>query len=240
MKNFLWIILLTMSSLQVSAQQLWNNSVLPSSSYKKNYSDTVYLVNGKKALDGKFKKFKLDFVLDARQTIISSTQARLLGLRVGLEYRRVNRFGIGFYNFGSGVSLTSLNEVDTAIVESVLNLSYTSLFYERVLYFDPKWEWSAAIHQGFGTISGWYRFRNDETRITFRERRVRPFEISTIGYYNLTWWCSIGGGMGYRFMRGTPAEVRPIFNSGVVIARVRIKFGKLARSLWDKDTKYEY
>ena len=222
------------------SQTSWNANNMPSTARERLYSDTIWLITGRRPLDRMFKKWKFDFVVDARQTIISNTQARLLGIRFGMEYRRVNRFGFGIYNLGSGVALKSLIEIDAEISEAVLNLKYTSIFYERVLFFNRKWEWSAAVHQGFGKISGWYRFNDDPTQITFPEKRVRPFEISTTGYYNLTWWCSVGAGVGYRFMRGTPEEVRPIFNSGVVIARVRIKFGKLARSIWNKQTKYEY
>lgn len=211
MRIFILTILLSAASTCLFSQTLWEANKASFKYRDRNYSDTIWIVTGRKPLDKIFKKWKFDFVLDARQTIISNTTARLLGVRLGLEYRRVHRFGIGIYNFGDGISLTSLNEIDTAIVESVLNLSYTSIFYERVLFFNPKWEWSAAVHQGFGNISGWYRFNGDPTRITFPEKRVRPFELSTIGYYNLTWWCSVGAGVGYRFMRGTPEEVRPIF-----------------------------
>lgn len=208
-------------------------------SKKSNYKDTVWIVTGPKALDNKFKKWKFDFVFDARQTIISSTVARLGGIRIGMEYRRVHRFGIGFYGLGDGIIVNSLQEISPLITRANLNLSYTSLFYERVLYFHPKWEVSATAHIGTGRITGSYTTETGQTR-TLPDLNVKPFEISTTCYYNLNWWISVGGGVGYRYMRKTPPEVRPIYNAPVAILRVRIKFGKLTKSIWNHDIKYTY
>jgi hypothetical protein len=207
---------------------------------RNDYSDTVWIVSGKKPLDALFQKQKLDFVLDARQTLISNTQARIAGLRLGIEYRRVHRFGFGFYGLGDGVRLNSLTEVDSSIIDATLNLSYVSMYYERVLFFSKKWEWSATLHIGRGEITGIYRRAGDNVFLTLPKQEVRPFEFSTTGYYHITWWCSFGAGIGYRVMRSTPAEIRPVYNAPVAIARVRIKLGKLVKSLWDENAKKEY
>lgn len=207
---------------------------------RNDYSDTVWIVTGKRPLDALFQKQKLDFVLDARQTLISNTQARLAGLRIGIEYRRVHRFGFGFYGLGDGVRLNSLTAIDSSIVDAVLNLTYASAYYERVLFFSPKWEWSATIHIGKGEITGFYRREAESTYIPFPTQTVHPWELSTTGYHHLTWWCSLGVGFGYRFMSSTPAEIRPVYNAPVAIARIRIKLGKLVKSFWDEDAKKEY
>jgi len=206
---------------------------------KKAYSDTVWTITGPTVLDSRFKKWKFDFVLDARQTIVSNTVARLAGIRIGMEYRRVHRFGFGFYNFGDGVNVNALNEISPFVTVANLNLSYNSVFYERVMLFNPKWEVSLTGHLGNGTITGTYTLESGRT-INLPTVRVRPIELSTTCYYNLTWWCSIGGGIGYRYMRQTPVEVRPIYNAPVAILRVRIKFGKLTKSIWNHDIKHTY
>jgi len=206
----------------------------------RDYTDTVWIVTGKRPLDALFQKQKLDFVFDARQTLISNTQARLAGLRIGVEYRRVHRFGFGFYGLGDGVNLNSLMEIDSSIVDAVLNLAYVSAYYERVLFFSRKWEWSATVHVGRGEITGFYRREGTNSYVAFPTQRVRPFELSSTGYYHLTWWCSIGIGIGYRYMSFTPEEIRPVYNAPVAIARVRVKLGKLVKSLWDEDAKREY
>lgn len=206
----------------------------------KDYRDTVWILTGYKPLDGNFKKWKFDFVFDARQTIISSTVARIGGIRVGMEYRRVHRFGFGFYGLGDGVNTTSLEELSPNITSATFYLRYSSIFYERVLFFNKKWEISATAHLGKGTISGDYLIDGEGRRRSYPERTVRPFEISTTTYYNLNWWISAGVGVGYRYMRKTPDEIQPVYNAPVAILRVRIKFGKLTKSIWDHDIKDTY
>jgi hypothetical protein len=226
--------------LNMEAQLTFGNEISSATKQLKPYQDTVWIVSGLKPIEYPFKKRKLDFVFDARQTLVSTKVTRLLGIRVGLEYRRVHRFGIGIYNIGEGVRLDSLKEINASIETAVLNLTYASIFYERVLFFNPKWEWSATIHQGQGFITGKYLVAGDSTWQNFPIRRVLPFEISTTGYFNITWWCSFGAGVGYRYMRSTPADVRPVYNAPVLIARVRIKLGKLVKSIWNQDVKYAY
>ncbi len=210
------------------------------STYSEPYHDTVWIITGKKELNTLFQKQKFDFTLDTRLTLISNTTARLAGLRMGIEYRRVHRFGIGLYGLGNGVHMSSLREINPNINDAVLNLSYASVFYERVLYFHPKWEWSATVHVGKGEINGKYRTANNQLWQALPSRSVNPFEISTTGYYHLTWWCSLGFGYGYRFMSNTPMEVRPVYNAPVAIARLRIKVGRLVKNIWDKDVRLEY
>lgn len=234
MKRILTIILF-FCAVGISAQ--FEGSYL---SLNPGYQDTVWIVTGKKELGPLFQKQKLDFSLDACQTLIGTTPARLAGMRVGIEYRRVHRFGIGLYGLGDGVRMNSILELDTSITEAVLNLSYATFYYERVLFFNKRWEWSAAAHLGKGQISGSYRLKDDDQWRSFPAKEVKPFVLYTTGYYHLTWWCSLGAGVGYRFMRSTPQEVDNIFNAPIVIARVKIKLGKLVKGIWDENARNEY
>ncbi len=204
------------------------------------YQDTVRLITGKMALDHHFKKWKLDFIFDARQTLISNTRARLGGLRLGVEHRRVHRFGVAVFAFDDPVSVSSLREVNPDVDTAVFTMSYGSFFYERVYYFSRKWELSAAIHLGDGTISGKYRIRGAENFVDYPEQRVRPIEFSTSGYYNITWWLSAGGGIGYRLMPNAPREVRPIYNAPVLLFKVKLRFFKLLRRIGNPEVVNEY
>ncbi len=205
-----------------------------------NFNDTVWIVNGKKPLDDSFKKWKFDFVLDARKTLLSNTGASLFGVRIGMEYRRVHRFGVGLYGLSNDVYVNSLFEVDTSVAEGLLNLTYVSLFYERIMFFNHKWEWLVTGHLGAGSVKGSYRYNGTKDWVNYENKNVRPLEFSTMMYYHITWWCSAGVGIGYRFMLKTPQEIRPIYSAPVGIVRLRIKLGRLTRSIWNKDVKYQY
>jgi hypothetical protein len=205
-----------------------------------NYVDTVMLINGPKVIKSPMKKRKIEVSFDARQTAVGSQGAKLGGLRIGLEYRRIHRFGIGVFGFSEGVYLPELPSIDTSITDAVLNLNYASIYYERVLFLSRKWEWFSTIHLGSGVVSGFYRTLNDEKWYPLRQTPVKPLEISSCVYYNINWWVSIGGGVGYRYMRKTPAEARAIYNAPVAILRLRVQLFKLIRGQFNPEIKELY
>jgi hypothetical protein len=202
--------------------------------------DTVWIITGLKELGPAYRRFKMDLSLDARQTLIGTQRARVGGIRVGLEYRRVHRIGIGIYGLGEGVVLNALPEIDSTITWAKLTLAYQSIYYERVMYFSRKLEWSLTCHYGLGTITGSYVRSRVVANEVLPEQRLKVLEFSTLGYYNLNYWCSVGAGVGYRYMLSTSPEIRQVYESPVGLIRVRIKVGKLIKSLWDKDTKNLY
>jgi len=214
------------------------NGRMPSA--RRAVPDTVWIITGKKELGPAYRRFKMDLSLDARQTLIGTQRARVGGVRVGLEYRRVHRIGIGIYGLGEGVVLNALPEIDSTITRANLELAYHSVYYERVMYFSRKLEWSLTCHYGRGTITGSYVRSGVVANEVLPEQRLKVLEFSTLGYYNLNYWCSIGAGVGYRYMLSTSPEIRQVYESPVGLIRVRIKVGKLIKSLWDKDTKNLY
>ncbi len=202
--------------------------------------DSVWIVTGDRYLGESFKKWRPELIFDARRTTVAGDASRLGGLRIGMEYKRVHRFGLGVYGLDNAIVRYRTSE-DPGVMDTLaFNFSYATLFYERVLWFHPKWEWTAAMHLGSGTIeSVVVNFPSDHP-----DKReliaVKPTEISTSGYYNITWWLSAGGGLGYRFMRKTPTEVRGAYNGFVYIAKVKLKIGKLVKSIFNEEVKNEY
>lgn len=212
------------------------------------HPDTVWIITGKRELGPAYRRYKLDFALDARQTIIGSQRTKIGGIRVGLEYRRVHRIGIGIYGLRDGilngisgaVELNGLPQIDSTITWAKLTMSYRSLYYERVMYFSRKLEWSLTSHYGIGKIAGSYTRAGSTALEALPEQRLQILEFSSLGYYNLTYWCSVGVGIGYRYVPSASREIRNVYEAPIGLLRVRIKPGKLISSIWDKDTKNLY
>lgn len=236
----IFVLLLLLSPASFFGQGVDTTGISISGEEDEFYRDTIWIVTGHRGLGPLFSKWKFDFVLDARRTFVSDMPARLFGIRMEAEYRRVHRFGIGIYDLGSGVRVSSFQEFDIPIEEAIVRLNYISVFYERVLYFHRKWEWNAAFHLGTGQITGKYLPKDQSGWIELAPRNARIMELSTTGYYNLTWWCNLGVGVGYRVVSGLQHEVKGVYSAPVAIARVRIRLGKLVTSIWDRDKKYEY
>jgi hypothetical protein len=195
--------------------------------------DAIYLGEG-------FKKWRLDVAFDGRNSFSEGESVRVAGLRIGVEYMRVNRFGFGIYDLSAPVRKATYTNADTSFAPASLTLRYNSIYYERVLYFDREWEVSATGHLGAGQI---IVNKPDELTGVFRYYEtldVTPLELSASGYYHLTWWLSAGLGLGYRMMLNTPREIMPLYNSTVYLVKVKVRTGKALRMLWDKNARNEY
>ncbi|MFM7311031.1 MAG: hypothetical protein ACKOZY_10520, partial [Flavobacteriales bacterium] len=133
--------------------------------------DTVWTITGWRELGHQYTTWKTDFLLDARQTIIGESNARIGGLRIGIENRRVHRFGIGFYGMDKDVRVNQLNSISGNVDQADLRLAYTSLFYERVLFFNRRFEWSLTGHLGRGKIRGSYHISGAPSMLDFEPIR---------------------------------------------------------------------
>lgn len=198
------------------------------------------MFGGKKHLGKGFHKWKVDGSFDGRNSFSEQQPVRVGGIRAGLEYLRVHRFGVGFYDLSTPVRQPEYVSPDTSFSPASLTLSYRSFYYERVLYFDPKWEFSGTAHLGLGDI-----VVNRPNPFTgrfevYEQLEVTPVELSASAYHHLTWWLSAGLGVGHRWMLNTPQEIAPLYNSTVLIAKVKLRLGKVIRSIWDDEAKYEH
>jgi hypothetical protein len=202
--------------------------------------DTVWIVTGDRYLGDGFKKWRFEMILDARTTFVAGENAKLGGLRLGMEYRRVHRFGLGLYGLNNTLGSRTLSQIDENVDSALFSFSYLSIYYERVFYFHPKWELSSTIHLGSGEINVSYSLVGEDQFQNLEPINVRPLEISTSAYYNFTWWLSSGVGFGYRHMRKAPQEVRDIYNSPIYLVKLKIRFGKIVRRLFNEEVKDEY
>lgn len=186
----------------------------------------------------KYPHIKPELILDGRITLISNSEAKLGGIRAGIEIDRVNRLGVGFYSFSSGVQTNSLKEISSDIILANLELNYSSFYYERVFLFSKKYEWSSTIHLGSGNVSGTYLYANGS--IGRYKEPIQLTEISTTLYRHLTYFISIGGGFGYRQTRNAPDELLHVYNAPIFIFKLRIQPFKAFRGIWNKDIRKRY
>jgi hypothetical protein len=217
---FASILVLLLSSENVCAQ-------------RKQWKDDVWILSGKKELSAPlFRKWKPEVQFDGRSTVVTGNNVQLAGVRVGLEHKRVHRFGLGIYNWSSPISTEIINNVgDTE--DRRYTFGYGSIYYERILFFSRKWEFASTLHLGNGRIKV-------QTRPSGTDEFNDPLEVSTSGFYNITWWLSVGGGIGYRFMRNAPQEVDDAFEAPVYVAKVKIRITKMLRCIFNADVKNEY
>ncbi len=200
----------------------------------------IQLINGKKHLGKNFNKYKIGFSFDSRNTFVASKSAKLGGMKLGLYINRIHCIGLGIYGLNKPISASEVPNVSATIYSSKVSFSYLSLFYERILYFNKKWEWSSAIHFGAGQLEIRYKINQGEPYKRLPSIQTRPLEISTSVYHHLNYWVSLGAGIGYRYMRKTPQIYRPYFNGAIYLVKLKIRLFKLIKSIGNKEVKNEY
>ena len=202
-------------------------------------SDEVMLIGGKRKLEPYQNKLKPDISLDARRTLFRSKWVAVMGLKFGVEYRHVHRLGIGAYFLNTRVfdRQFSLPEIDKVEYE----FRYSTLYYERVLFFNRKWETGATLHLGGGNIRIFYQNPNNPNdRIELAPREFSTVELSAYGEYDILYWVGLGAGAGYRSVFNVNKNLRKTFSSPIFVVNLQLKLIKLARSFYDEQAKYEY
>lgn len=202
--------------------------------------DSVWVIGGRQQLPSPHKDVRYELIFDGRYTAAYGDRVKIYGLRTGVELKRVHRMGFGIYGLSDPIVRSELSLVEDEVKEVHYSFSYLSTYYERVLFFNRRWEVSLAGHAGAGSIQAKYLKEGDSEFTDIVSIPVRPLEFSTSTYFNPTWWLSIGAGVGYRFMTRVPQEVARTYNSPILIFKIKLRFGKIVRSMFNEDVKNEY
>lgn len=182
------------------------------------------------------------FGFDTRSSFLLGQSVRIGGLRIGFEIDDADRFGWGFYNLRNAAVLEdvpilfySADSTESWLDTTNVNFSfgYNTLFYERVLFKNRKWEVSAPFHIGLGSIQA---TATDTTGFSHRlfNATVMPLEMSVTGQYNILPWLGVGAGLGYRAIVTSDQQVREAYNAPIWIAKVKFSLGGLYRSIFRK------
>ncbi|MCA1761720.1 MAG: hypothetical protein LC664_01785 [Flavobacteriales bacterium] len=185
-------------------------------------------------------KLKPDFSVDARRTLFQKRWIAVMGLKFGAEYRRVHRMGIGVYFLNSRV-FDSDFEFDIAAGKVEYEFRYTTLYYDRVLFFNRKWEVGATLHLGGGKVRPFFQNPdNPNDRIAVEPIDFSTVELAVYGEYNVLYWIGVGAGIGHRGVFGAGKSLNKEFSAPIFVANLQLKLFKLARSFYDESAKNEF
>lgn len=183
------------------------------------------------------KKTKLLLGFDSRRSFFADRNIKVFGLRMGAEYKRVHRFGLGFYfqnrpETFKGLPVNEPDATDTSLVR--FSTGFAALFYERVVFHNRKWEFSVPIYLGSGNLNSEYT----DTTGKFTPRQQIPFRtfgIAATGKYYVWPWLALGTGVGYRFVGSKSPRVQEAFQQPFYMLKVQVLFGELYRSIFKKE-----
>ena len=173
---------------------------------------------------------------DSRRSFFAGRNVKINGLRLGMQYKDIHRFGLGFYGFRQGVVLDEIdvNEpdaTDTSLVR--FNAGYVALFYEFVFFKTKRWELMTPVYLGAGNVDVTYT----DTAGLYRPLVQRPFstgEITFTAQFKVWPWFALGAGAGYRLIFNAEPEIRQAFNSPIYILKASVLFGELYKIIFKK------
>ena len=185
-------------------------------------------------------KPKLFLTFDRTSSFVSGKGATTNEIRMGLDFKKKIRFGIGFAGLASDIvankTIVTQNTSVDSIVPAKLTLSYLSLSGEYTFYESKRWQITMPVVIGFGSsyfsyyekINGSYKTkRTDEGGVIL----MGPSGVVT---YRILRWIGLSGGIGYRHMIVNNSKVKESFNSPIYLFRVRIFMGEIYKTVFPR------
>lgn len=180
------------------------------------------------------KKISIQAGFDSRNSFFAGRGVRLFGIRAGIQHYYKFRTGLGIYGFREPVYMRDvrIDKPDASAEQiSQFNLSFLALYFDKIIYKTRRWELSAPIYLGAGTLNAYYKDTSN-IFVPWHELPFTSLEFTAEGSYRPIRWFSIGVGVGYRWIFRGEAELKRAFNSPIYAFRFSILFGELYRMIF--------
>ncbi|MGB0881459.1 MAG: hypothetical protein ACPGSO_00795 [Vicingaceae bacterium] len=200
------------------------------------------LAQNKTTFEEEFKnsfhtKPKLDVKLDNRFSFIRDNDVKTIGVKLGLNFNRKFKVGLGINQMLLPVEKQYLND-EGNLVPVDLEYFYFSPYLEYVYYNSKRWEFSLATQLGIGGAS--YRFTdNDGKKIKLVESTVLSYEPAMLIDYKIIRWFGIGTGVGYRLIFYKSPEINEKFSSPEYVLKLKIYLGEIVRTITGKELEID-
>jgi hypothetical protein len=201
-----------------------------------SFSSLVSQVVIKEEIPKKEKKDKLKFVFnfDNRNSFVIGHKVKFQGIKIGLGNRKY-RFGLGFYNTRKAVVRIDDRVDDEAATDTTLfTYGYSSLYYERILFQNKRWEFSAPVHLNFGDLKASY-IDTLGNGVPFFSQKANSLTLSLKAHFKIWRWLGVGTGVGYNFMLSGDNRVRRALNAPFYSYGIKVFIGELWRLTFNKE-----
>lgn len=166
------------------------------------------------------KKWSFAFQLDNRFSNIRNNEVTVFGAKIGFQYKRITRVGLGSSFIINPVYINYLNKKLNKEETNKINFWYFSIFNDWILYKNKKWECFLTEQIGYGKPSFVKEISDDVVSDVNIDLYVN--EITGQVNYKFTSWIGVGAGFGYRNLLNNKAVLKITFDSPIYIAKIII------------------
>lgn len=185
------------------------------------------------------QKPKFFFQIDKHNSIVANAGANTTGLKIGLDFAKRVRLGLGYYVMDSDVIEDRIlnpeaDPFDTTRVK--LKMGYGAGSFEYIFYRKDPWQFSVPVQLGIGsTYFEYYDSTNAAKRLSSEAAVV--FETALMGQFKFFRFFAIGFGLGGRRMLYKDPQIQYDLNSPIYVVRFKILFGEIFKAVFPKKQK---
>ena len=164
------------------------------------------------------KKWKFAFQLDNRFSKVNKNNITIFGLKAGLQYRNLTRFGIGTSFVLAPISFDYVNKKTQQAETNTMEFWYVSIFNDWILFRNNRWHCFITEQIGVGKPN-FTKIINDEI---VSDANVLVFlnEISVQAQFRILPWIGAGTGIGYRNNLNKGGILKSVINGPVYIVKI--------------------
>jgi len=165
-------------------------------------------------------KWRFNFQLDNRISSIRNNEVGIFGTKVGVQYKKYTRFGLGVSFIANPVTITYFNKNTNVQNENVLHFWYVSVFNDWVLYKKNNLECFVTEQIGYGKPT----FVHEVNSTIVNDSHVDLYvnEISGQVNYKIFSWVGAAAGFGYRNLFNKKSFLDTTFNAPIYIVKLII------------------
>ena len=172
---------------------------------------------------------------DSRYSIINHRLTTINGLKLGIEFKSRFRTGAAIYFLSTGVP-TRQSAPDNAAedADAELRFRYLAAYAGYVLLENRRWELSANLQAGLGSVYVLYEADDGDLDKTPREF-LGVIEPALAAQYRLFRWGGFGTGAGWRQPVFVPGSIQKELNGPVFYLRANLFLGELIKVVKGKE-----
>ncbi|WP_201980532.1 hypothetical protein [Hymenobacter rubidus] len=172
---------------------------------------------------------------DSRYSIINHKFTTINGLKLGIEFKNRFRTGAAVYFLSTGVPTRQAKPDNAAEdADAQLRFRYLAGYAGYVLLENPRWELSANMQLGLGSV--YVLYENDDGDL---DKTPRDFlgvaEPAMAAQLRVFRWAGVGTGAGWRQPLFVPRAIQKELNGPVFYLRANVFLGELFKVLKDRE-----
>lgn len=164
------------------------------------------------------QKWKFAFQFDNRFSKIRNNEVTIFGAKVGLQYKKLTRFGIGGSFVLNPIYIEYFNKRLKQNETNKISFWYFSVFNDWILYKNKSLECFVTEQVGFGRPNFTKEVNNDVVADVNVPLYIN--EISGQVNYKINSWIGLGAGIGYRNLLNKKSVLNTTFDAPIYIGKV--------------------